>query len=84
MTRTFRSPLRVTFLALMALLAGAQLRAQSPAGPIRVEVDETRAPQKIVHTHLQMPVEAGPLVFLTRSGFPVNTSPAVRSSIWPA
>ena len=35
--------------------------AQAPYGPIRIEVDATRAPQKILHTHLQMPVQPGPL-----------------------
>ena len=45
----------------MAILAmGA--RAQTPSGAIRVEVDSTRAPQKILHTHLQIPVQPGPLV----------------------
>jgi predicted metalloprotease with PDZ domain len=76
MTQTFRSPLRATFLAVMALLAGAQLWAQSPAGPIRVEVDETRAPQKIVHTHLQMPVQPGPLVLSYPEWIPGEHEPS--------
>ena len=75
MTRTFRSPLTVTF-ALMALLAGAQAWAQSPAGSIRVEVDETRAPQKIVHTHLQMPVQPGPLVLSYSEWIPGEHEPS--------
>jgi predicted metalloprotease with PDZ domain len=33
----------------------------SSFGPIRVEVDTTRAPQKIIHSHLEMPVQAGAL-----------------------
>jgi predicted metalloprotease with PDZ domain len=75
MTRTFRSPLTVTF-ALMALLAGAQAWAQSPAGSIRVEVDENRAPQKIVHTHLQMPVQPGPLVLSYPEWIPGEHEPS--------
>ncbi len=76
MTRTFRSPLIVTFVALTALLAGAQVWAQSPSGPIRVEVDETRAPQKIVHTHLQMPVQPGPLVLSYPEWIPGEHEPS--------
>ena len=76
MTRTFRSQRTVTFVALMVLLAGAQVWAQSPSGPIRVEVDETRAPQKIVHTHLQMPVEAGPLVLSYPEWIPGEHEPS--------
>jgi predicted metalloprotease with PDZ domain len=36
--------------------------AQTPPGPIRLEVDATRAPQKILHSHEQIPVRPGPLV----------------------
>jgi predicted metalloprotease with PDZ domain len=43
------------------LFSAGRIDAQTPAGPIRLEVDETRAPQKILHTHLQMPVKPGPL-----------------------
>jgi predicted metalloprotease with PDZ domain len=43
-------------------LAAAPLRAAEPPGPIRVEVDATRAPQKIIHAHMQMPVKPGPLL----------------------
>jgi predicted metalloprotease with PDZ domain len=38
-----------------------QGQTQAP-GPIRLDVDSTRAPQKILHAHLQMPVKPGPLV----------------------
>ena len=50
-----------TILSMLALCAGKGVEAQSPQGPIRVEVDESRAPQKIMHTHLEMPVQPGPL-----------------------
>lgn len=42
--------------------AAAQKAAQPTFGPIRIEVDSTRAPQKILHTHLEMPAQPGPLV----------------------
>ena len=60
MTRRFGR----TFLLLACTLALplAKARAAEPPGPIRVEVDATQAPQKILHARLQMPVKAGPLV----------------------
>src|SRR5215469_5695878 len=48
--------------SLSAAAVHAQNHAQTSFGPIRVEVDETRAPQKITHAHLEMPVQPGPLV----------------------
>jgi len=35
--------------------------AQAPPGPIRLSVDATQAPQKILHAHMQIPVRPGPL-----------------------
>jgi predicted metalloprotease with PDZ domain len=35
--------------------------AQTQAHPIQIAVDATQAPQKILHTHLEIPVQAGPL-----------------------
>ena len=50
-------------LPVMIFLAiSTRTSAEPPYGPIRIEVDETRAPQKIMHTHLEMPVQPGPLV----------------------
>ena len=39
----------------------AQPASDAP-GPIQVDVDATQAPQKILHTHLLMPVKPGPIV----------------------
>jgi|HubBroStandDraft_6_1064221.scaffolds.fasta_scaffold44152_2 predicted metalloprotease with PDZ domain len=50
------------FLATLFLVPGAALSASTRPGVIRVEVDETRAPQRILHTHLTIPVQPGPLV----------------------
>jgi predicted metalloprotease with PDZ domain len=50
------------FLALAFFVAGARLGAETPSGPIRLEVDASHAPQKILHAHLQIPVNPGPLV----------------------
>ncbi|HEX4073988.1 MAG TPA: hypothetical protein VHX49_01175 [Candidatus Acidoferrales bacterium] len=60
-------------ISLIALLLGAMAcalavprcvaePAADPPGPIRLEVDATQAPQKILHAHMEMPVKPGPLV----------------------
>ncbi len=48
-------------LAALTLISCSALRAATRPGVIRVEVDETHAPQRILHTHLTIPVQAGPL-----------------------
>src|SRR5271163_4464288 len=63
MSRTLR---RATILLLLCLAsawpAHFSRAAQTPGETIRIEVDATRAPQKIIHSHLQIPVSPGPLV----------------------
>jgi len=54
--------LRLSLAGTLLLAVSARTSAQTAAGPIRIDVDETRAPQKILHTHLEMPVQPGPLV----------------------
>ena len=51
----------VIVLVVAALFAPVALRAQDAAGTIRLSVDARQAPQKILHSHLQIPVQAGPL-----------------------
>ena len=46
---------------LIVFAAGARLNAQTPSGPIRLAVDASQAPQKILHSHLQIPVQPGAL-----------------------
>src|ERR1700723_4821038 len=48
-------------LAAMSLFLSANARAQTKAGPIRLEVDASQAAQKILHSHLEIPVTPGPL-----------------------
>ena len=43
------------------LFSGASAKAQTAFGPIHLVVDATRAPQKILHAQMQMPVHAGAL-----------------------
>ena len=50
------------FLCALFLISCSVLQAATRPGVIRVEVDETRAPQKVLHTHITMPVQPGPLV----------------------
>jgi predicted metalloprotease with PDZ domain len=49
------------FLASAIFALGTNTHAQAPPGPIRLEVDASHAPQKILHAHLQIPVHPGPL-----------------------
>ena len=46
-------------LAVFAMTASVQ--AQTAPGPIRLAVDASQAPQKILHSHLQIPVHSGAL-----------------------
>jgi predicted metalloprotease with PDZ domain len=48
-------------LAAMSLFLSANVHAQTKAGPIRLVVDASQAAQKILHTHLEIPVSPGPL-----------------------
>lgn len=57
----------VIILVGIVLIAGgvcapsADAQAQTPAGPIRLAVDASRAPQRILHSHMKIPVKSGPL-----------------------
>jgi predicted metalloprotease with PDZ domain len=60
--RPSRTSMWIVALALCCVVPTGNVHAQTPLGPIRLEVDATQAPQKILHAHLQMPVKAGPLL----------------------
>ena len=47
------------FLATIFVFTGARAQAQTKAGPIRLIVDASQAPQKILHAHMEIPVSAG-------------------------
>ena len=49
-------------LGVIVLLASSSLAAPPPSGTVRIDVDATHASQKILHSHLQIPVRPGPLV----------------------
>ncbi|MGH9698002.1 MAG: M61 family metallopeptidase [Candidatus Acidiferrales bacterium] len=62
MTGIFRgSILAIAILALGILAVPRNTLAQEASGAIHLAVDATHAPQKILHIHEQIPVEAGPL-----------------------
>jgi len=75
--RTFSSgSLCFKFLGAVALLiGGARLQAQKPVQPIRLSVDATQAPQKILHAHLEMPVQPGPLTLVYPKWIPGEHMP---------
>jgi predicted metalloprotease with PDZ domain len=50
--------------------------AQAPGETIRIEVDATRAPQKIIHSHLKIPVTPGPLALYYPKWIPGEHSPS--------
>src|ERR1700690_2359301 len=54
---------RIYFLiaALVMFVGSAALRAQPASSNIRIDVDASHAPQKILHSHLQIPVQPGAL-----------------------
>src|ERR1700687_5181354 len=61
-----RGIIRTTVIALavaLILVCGTAnvTGAQSAAAPIRLLVDASQAPQKILHVHMEIPVAAGPL-----------------------
>src|ERR1700747_2767521 len=56
-----RNMVAMSVLALAVMFAPMSLRAEAMPGMIRLEVDARQAPQKILHAHMQIPVQAGPL-----------------------
>jgi len=57
----YRRMAAVIVLALAVLAASAAVVAETMPGTIRLAVDARQAPQKILHAHMQIPVQAGPL-----------------------
>jgi predicted metalloprotease with PDZ domain len=72
----FRGSLGLRFLsAALVLMGGGRLQAQKPAQPIRLSVDATQAPQKILHARLEMPVQPGPLTLVYPKWIPGEHMP---------
>ena len=69
--------LGVRFILIVALsLAASPARAQSPPpGPIKISVDATHAPQRILHAKLVIPTRPGPLTLYYPKWLPADHSP---------
>jgi predicted metalloprotease with PDZ domain len=57
------------------LALGCSANAAIRPGIIRVEVDATQAPQRLLHTHLTVPVQPGPLTLLFPEWIPGEHMP---------
>jgi predicted metalloprotease with PDZ domain len=51
----------MSVVALILLCGSVNVAAGQTAGPIRLLVDASQAPQKILHSHMEIPVSGGPL-----------------------
>jgi predicted metalloprotease with PDZ domain len=58
---TCRAVLAFCVVATLACASTPMTHAQAASGPIKLTVDATQAPQKILHTHMEIPVQPGPL-----------------------
>jgi predicted metalloprotease with PDZ domain len=64
-------------LCLLSLWPAHPSRAAQTSGEtIRISVDATHAPQKIIHSHLEIPVTAGPLVLYYPEWIPGEHAPS--------
>jgi len=72
----FRSAIVLVSIAILIVLtSSAPAGAQTPLGPIHLEVDASHAPQKILHCHEQIPVRPGPLVLYYAKWIPGEHMP---------
>ena len=68
----------------VVLALACSANAATRPGVIRVDVDATQAPQRLLHTHLAMPVTPGPLVLLFPQWIPWRAhARRARSTISP-
>ena len=61
-------------LALVSTAVGAQAQARS-AGPIKISVDATQAPRRILHSQMEVPASPGPLTLHYPKWLPADHSP---------
>src|SRR3984885_9620793 len=65
----------VALLCLLPLMITSRSRAQAPAAPIVLHVDLTDAPRRLLHAHMQIPVNAGPLTLAYPQWIPGDHRP---------
>lgn len=76
MKLSLRSAFALASVILVTISAlGALAHAQTLPGMIRLEVDASRAPQKILHSHERIPVRPGPLVLYYAKWIPGEHMP---------
>ena len=75
------------FLLITALASPAQKNKPAtappaaPSQPIKLMVDATHAPEKILHAQMEIPVSAGESSLFSPNGFPASTAQPARSPI---
>src|SRR5580692_11819756 len=62
-------------LAFFLIASDASWAQSSSTNPIRISVDATHAPQKILHAELEIPAEPGPLTLYYPKWMPADHSP---------
>ena len=70
-----RRAIGVCGVAVAVLIFAARALGQNPPGPIRLAVDATSAPQKILHATEEIPVHAGPLALFYPLWIPGEHAP---------
>ena len=75
MQLTHRLSAVVASSVLVVLLPPALASAEAAQAPIELHVDMSRAPQRILHARLEMPVEPGPLTLLYPKWMPGEHGP---------
>lgn len=66
---------RLCLFAFLALASSLAIGQTTSARPIRISVDATHAPQKILHANLQIPASPGPLTLYYPKWLPADHSP---------
>ncbi len=75
MHRFKRKPRLRTLLAALVSLASVGTNAQNRLGPIRIEVNATDAPRRILHAKLEIPAHPGPLTLVYPKWIPGEHAP---------
>src|SRR5271169_2187796 len=65
----------IVFIAAATCVASTNAQAQFLPGPIRLAVDASQAPQRILHSHMQIPVKPGPLTLYYAKWIPGEHMP---------
>jgi predicted metalloprotease with PDZ domain len=75
MTKWFSGLPYISLLIPLLFTTTASCMAQAPASPIVLHVDLTDAPRRLLHAHMQIPVNAGPLTLAYPQWIPGDHRP---------